>query len=361
LRYAFGSRLAYLIWLLVPMAMVGVVGGSFVPVKAFAPNALSVQISGIHLPWPPTLAAPSSSKHINWIVIGWMFGAMLFALMQSWQQYSFVRRLGVLRKISNGAWISESMDIGPAVVGVFPPRMVLPTDFFQRFSAPEQTFVLAHESMHILRRDPLANFVVVVVRSLVWFHPLVHLAIRYFRIDQELACDADVLSMHSQGRHHYASAILKSRIGIPALPAGCHLDSYTTASLKWRFRMLLTPLPSRKRQILGAITIGLSVITGGGMACAANTDATNVTSVSQAPELTLRRTPEGVKLLATSTPVFVDGVRIYSENQNATPLDDIAPQNIQTIEVLRGPSAVARYGSDAQNGVILITTKRRQP
>ena len=83
--------------------------------------------------------------------------------------------------------------------------------------------------------------------------------------------------------------------------------------------------------------------------------------------------------------VIVDGIRVYSaqsdpRNQNLastvvangggvsggigmqsynapSPLDQIDPNTIATIEVLKGPSATATYGSDAANGVIVITTK----
>ena len=45
-------------------------------------------------------------------------------------------------------------------------------------------------------------------------------------------------------------------------------------------------------------------------------------------------------------------------NYNApSPLDQIDPNNIETIEVFKGPSASALYGSDAASGVIVITTK----
>ena len=43
-----------------------------------------------------------------------------------------------------------------------------------------------------------------------------------------------------------------------------------------------------------------------------------------------------------------------------SPLDQIDPNSIETIEVLKGPSASAIYGSDAANGVIVITTKHGQ-
>jgi TonB-dependent SusC/RagA subfamily outer membrane receptor len=41
-----------------------------------------------------------------------------------------------------------------------------------------------------------------------------------------------------------------------------------------------------------------------------------------------------------------------------SPLDQIDPNSIETIEVLKGPSASSLYGSDAANGVIVVTTKR---
>jgi TonB-linked SusC/RagA family outer membrane protein len=86
--------------------------------------------------------------------------------------------------------------------------------------------------------------------------------------------------------------------------------------------------------------------------------------------------------------VIVDGVRVYAsqsdprnnnlapigvnnfsgtgsyKNPNLSggfsapsPLDQIDPGSIETIEVLKGPSASAIYGSDAAQGVIVITTK----
>ncbi|MBX6330970.1 MAG: TonB-dependent receptor, partial [Gemmatimonadaceae bacterium] len=71
--------------------------------------------------------------------------------------------------------------------------------------------------------------------------------------------------------------------------------------------------------------------------------------------------------------VIVDGVRVYAEQSGArdknlasfstqyaapSPLDYLDPHSIETIEVLKGPSAATMYGSDAANGVIVITTKR---
>ncbi len=63
--------------------------------------------------------------------------------------------------------------------------------------------------------------------------------------------------------------------------------------------------------------------------------------------------------------VFVDGVRINSSASGfgnggapTSRLNDINPEDIETIDVIRGPAASATYGTDAATGVIVITTKR---
>ena len=70
--------------------------------------------------------------------------------------------------------------------------------------------------------------------------------------------------------------------------------------------------------------------------------------------------------LANDPIVVIDGVRATSTMNNmlstgsAGPsrLDDINPSEIETIEIVKGPSAATLYGTEAANGVIVITTKR---
>jgi TonB-dependent SusC/RagA subfamily outer membrane receptor len=62
--------------------------------------------------------------------------------------------------------------------------------------------------------------------------------------------------------------------------------------------------------------------------------------------------------------IIVDNVRVYSEQTSGargdnaySVLDNIDVNTIESIDVLKGPSASALYGSDAANGVIVIKTK----
>jgi len=70
----------------------------------------------------------------------------------------------------------------------------------------------------------------------------------------------------------------------------------------------------------------------------------------------------------SNEPIFiVDGVRMSSNNGSTTfgnggndfsRLGDISPEDIENIEIVKGPSAATLYGTDAANGVIMITTKK---
>jgi TonB-dependent SusC/RagA subfamily outer membrane receptor len=67
--------------------------------------------------------------------------------------------------------------------------------------------------------------------------------------------------------------------------------------------------------------------------------------------------------------LYVDGIRVDNSNgsqvfgfgQRSGRFNDINPNEIQSVEIVKGPSAATLYGTDAANGVILITTKRGQP
>ncbi len=49
------------------------------------------------------------------------------------------------------------------------------------------------------------------------------------------------------------------------------------------------------------------------------------------------------------------------QGQPSNRIADVNPDDIESLEVLKGPSAAAIYGSKATNGVVIITTKRGRP
>ena len=70
---------------------------------------------------------------------------------------------------------------------------------------------------------------------------------------------------------------------------------------------------------------------------------------------------------ASNQPLYViDGMPVTSQTQTSpgnhptSPLADINPNDIESVQILKDASAAAIYGSRASNGVVLITTKRGQ-
>ena len=74
--------------------------------------------------------------------------------------------------------------------------------------------------------------------------------------------------------------------------------------------------------------------------------------------------------LSNEPVVYIDGIRVASETPLAAAnanfiggallshLNDINPEDIESIEIVKGPSAATLYGTQAANGVVRITTKR---
>jgi TonB-dependent starch-binding outer membrane protein SusC len=90
-------------------------------------------------------------------------------------------------------------------------------------------------------------------------------------------------------------------------------------------------------------------------------------SVGTAPTMRIRGTAS--ISLSNDPLVFIDGVRmdsgasqIYSVlGQSVSRMNDLAPEDIESIEVVKGPAAATLYGADASAGVINIITKRGRP
>src|SRR5690606_35796608 len=253
LRRAFGARVAYMAWALVPLALLVALlprpgaGLALVPKQvALHPGVLAVA---------GTRAGPAADAPVAWPLFlagTWLLGALLSALWYARQQGRLIAGLGRLWRDPDGTWRGDRVP-GPLVVGALHPRIVLPADFESRFNPGEAELVLAHERAHVARGDTRANLVVVALRCLQWFNPLLHLAARGFRLDQELACDAAVVACHPHARRQYAGAMLNVQLAVPGLPVGCHWQS--SQSLKERILMLKKSEPAARRRRIGAVAV----------------------------------------------------------------------------------------------------------
>src|SRR5690606_7791097 len=83
----------------------------------------------------------------------------------------------------------------------------------------------------------------------------------------------------------------------------------------------------------------------------------------EASEIRIRGTSS---LTQSNNPIiYLDGIRISNavddtDAGGASRLDDINPESIERIEILKGAAAATLYGTEASNGVIQIFTKAGQ-
>jgi beta-lactamase regulating signal transducer with metallopeptidase domain len=279
-RRPFGARLAYGLWLLPVLAGAAVLAPprqvvivqAAPPVFRSAPQVHIPLAAQVQRPLAPAAASPvqpeaaesrpvaaMSLDPLALLVGLWLAGAAGAALIMACLQHRF------MRQARRGA-------VGPAVVGVIAPRIVTPRDFDDKYSRDEQALVLAHEQAHIARQDSRLNGLCAAVQCLCWFNPLIHLAARLMRIDQELACDAAVVTRFPAARRAYAEVLLKAQMAILPLPLGCYWPSNARHPLVERVALLKLRDISRARRWVGAAVL-TTLCAGAGLAAWASQPA----------------------------------------------------------------------------------------
>jgi beta-lactamase regulating signal transducer with metallopeptidase domain len=237
-RRNFGPEMAYRLWVCVPIAA----GAALFP--AAAATRIVPPGDGPH--FDPVYQASQGLMHAPaGALLGlWLAGAVLGGL---------VIAIGQLRFLD----MARRGLAGPAVAGVVAPRIVMPADADARFSTEERALIRAHERTHIERGDPRTNGLIALAQCLFWLNPLIHLAAREARLDQELACDALVLAHRPGQKRRYAETLLKTQLGAIAAPLGCHwLAGASAHPLEQRIAALRLPTPDFQRQDIGAFVMG---------------------------------------------------------------------------------------------------------
>ena len=182
-----GADAAWRLWRVVPAAVVA----------SFFPGPAGWSGTGLEL---PSAAGGSLGEGASLAVISvWGAGVLVSTLVVLLQDRAF------RRSASRGV-------AGPAVMGAFWPRLVTPHDFAQRFTPRQRALILAHERAHIARGDVQAAVLITACRTLFWFNPLAYVAAKLARLDQELACDAEVLARDPAARRDYAEALLCAQL-----------------------------------------------------------------------------------------------------------------------------------------------------
>src|SRR5213075_2089894 len=128
----------------------------------------------------------------------------------------------------------------PALFGWRRPKLLLPDGLCKKLDDRELRMVFLHELAHVKRADVLLNWVIIFIRSLHWFNPLVWLAMRRLRADRELVCDAIVIvHLAVNERRAYGDTLIKL------------LDDFSDSG----FRPSLAPIINHKHEIKRRVTM----------------------------------------------------------------------------------------------------------
>ncbi len=318
IRRLAGAKLAYISWLIVPIA----IAAGFIPARV---EILPVSSSIVHVePGIRTRAeltavasfefprvapaqnpgATTATQHAadaEWrvvLIIAWAAGALIALAVLIARQFLAVRDLGPLTRLSDTTSRAARDTIGPAVIGIFSPRIVLPANFEASFDDTEQKVVLAHEEAHLQGRHTAVKTLVEIAVCLAWFNPLAYIAARAIAMDQELACDEAVAMRYPGDRRVYAGALLKAHGG-PRLPLGCYWPAGSARNLKARIKLLGLAVPKPSQRVCGAGALALLVVAAGGVAWAAKPVQTR--NVETPPDISEPHAPPEASALQART------------------------------------------------------------
>jgi beta-lactamase regulating signal transducer with metallopeptidase domain len=250
-RLAAGPMVGYWLWLIVPAVAVGILlpasHGVVISHGAVFPGHLS---SALTAAVSRHMAPRRLTEIFNIALAVWGFGFILLGILTVKRQQALTPILRSQNRESGGFYRGH-VDV-PMLFGAWNPKIVVPLDFETRYSKGEQGLILDHERAHASRHDVAANVFASLMVCLYWFNPLIYLAVRWLRMDQELACDAHVLRERGDARRQYAQTLLKTQLFAESawrLPLGCHWQSIHP--LKERVDMLMRPYPITIRRFAG--------------------------------------------------------------------------------------------------------------
>lgn len=139
----------------------------------------------------------------------WIAG-MIVLLLYGILSYFKCRRMTVQAVHMEGnIWECDHLAT-PFVLGIVRPRIYIPF----HLSAEEKPYILAHETYHIRRGDPIVRLLAFVLLTFYWINPFVWIA--YFLIirDMEMSCDeAVLLQLGTQIKKAYSNSLLTFATG----------------------------------------------------------------------------------------------------------------------------------------------------
>lgn len=165
-------------------------------------SAVNPVISEVLAPAPQSRVNPMEII-ANAATVVWIAGA---AGMAVYALVSYVRiRKRVSEAVRDGdVYVCDRVD-SPFILGLFKPRIIIPSDM----DAGDRQYVTAHERAHISRGDHIWKPLGYLLLTIYWFNPLMWVSYILLCRDIEAACDEKVIKkLGEEAKKPYASALI---------------------------------------------------------------------------------------------------------------------------------------------------------
>ena len=170
-----------------------------------AVNSAVNPIIGSFAPDPQTVASVNPLQVIiPAAAIIWLAGACVMLLYALISYLKMRRTVAAAVPAGGRVYACDEVD-SPFILGVFRPRIYIPS----AMEGETLAAVLAHEEMHLKRRDHVWKPLAFLLLSVYWFNPLCWLAFILLSRDIEAACDEAVIrGMDKESLAAYSQALL---------------------------------------------------------------------------------------------------------------------------------------------------------
>ena len=388
----FGTRAAYTLWalpvlrLILPDFHLTLPWPSWLSHPSALPTPILTQPQAAIFPAPILSTEAQSPQIYVWLIVTWLMVAVLWFTVLLLKQTTYMRRvLGTAQPATKTlqtslhkagaalhmkilpALYTSTDNIGPLVSGLLHPVIILPEGFERHFTQRQQFYALTHELAHIRRRDIWITLLGLAFKAINWPNPLVHYAFHKFRIDQEAACDAYVLSTlgsSDQTRTTYAQTLVRSATISRTLTAQMQAQSPLCLSIYHPLKERLMHLKISKTKPAWIARLGVSTLFGAALLATSHiTFARNNTPANKKQTITKSvmkwvEINDGVTTTKHIEVETVNGVtRAYSidENGNRTEINPEEVKTMQSAGASKGMKIIMLgAGKDAKPGEQII-------
>jgi len=351
------------------------------------------------------LPSPQTGPRLGEVVLAAYLSGVLIALLRL-----FLRSYRVISLIRNGT----RRERGDCTL-VLHEEFQEPASFFHYIFSPSiqalPEMILQHELVHVRQRHTLDVMLMECWVALHWYNPLIYRFRNRLRVTHEFIADAAVVRQQDHGAYAYARLLISQPLNQSDM-----LYNTFAAQISSRLRMLARRPSANWR--LAAHTLSVPLVLGlflffsvqiarsaPVMAVARHiktlesrevpTSATQekaplnaiivaATDTDTIPKKekvivvvghplkkdtlngqllkmdTLRiESYEAPRNTMTEALIVIDGTVQNMPSQEA--LQSVKPEDIESVNVIKGESAIARYGEQGKNGVIEIITKKGNP